>query len=87
VVIVQIIDKRFELAYPLLVSYLFMTLQAYFSPYSCDIDGRLSLAFLMNEFLIMLVLLCITHVSGWNDGDNGAVLIANQVSSHPEEYK
>jgi len=79
VVIIQIVDVRFDLLYSLLVSYLFITLQAYFSPYVCDIDDRLSIAFLMNEMLILLSLMGITYVeAGWDDRNNGAALLAMQ---------
>jgi hypothetical protein len=58
-----------------------ITFQAYSSPYACDIDDRLSVAFHVNEFLILLSLEGITHVKGWDDSRNGAALLALQV--HP----
>jgi hypothetical protein len=51
-VVVQIIDKRNDLLYTLLVSYMAITLQGYRSPYACDIDDRLSIAFLLDLGLL-----------------------------------
>ena len=78
-VVIQIADARFDLLYTLLVSYLFLGVQGYFSPYADDIDDRLSLAFLVNEFLLLLSLVGVTFVERWDNRKNGFVLCVLQV--------
>ena len=79
VVLVRIVDKRFDLLYTLLVIVMAITFQGHFSPFVDDLDDRLSIMFLVNEFLLLLSLVGITYVKGWDDRQNGAVLIAMQV--------
>jgi hypothetical protein len=79
VVIIRIVDERFDLLYTLTVNVIAITLQGHYSPYQCDIDDKLSVLFLVNEFFLIVSLLGVTHMDGWNEHQNGAVLLAMQV--------
>ena len=83
-VLVRIVDKRFDLLYMLLVSYMIITLQGHYSPYVDDLDDQLSIMFLVNEFLLLLSIVGITYVNGWDDDrQNVAVLLALEVYTRP----
>jgi hypothetical protein len=79
VVIIRIVNERFDLLSTLLVNVMAITFQGHFSPYICDIDDKLSIMFLVNEFLLSLSLVGVTHVKGWDDRQNGAVVLMIQV--------
>mmetsp|Transcript_7114 Transcript_7114/g.12318 ORF Transcript_7114/g.12318 Transcript_7114/m.12318 type:complete len:166 (+) Transcript_7114:110-607(+) len=61
-----------------MVNVMAITLQGHFSPYVCDIDDKLSVMFLVNEFVLIVSLLGVTHVDGWNSDQNGIVLLVIQ---------
>jgi hypothetical protein len=78
-VLVRIVDKRFDLLYMLLVSYMIITLQGHYSPYVDDLDDRLSIKFLVIEFFLLLSIVGITYMNGWDDRQNSTVLLGIEV--------
>eukprot|EP00959_Pyramimonas_sp_CCMP1952_P129427 2706745-Pyramimonas_sp.AAC.1 len=79
VVVVRIVSPEYDLLYMLLVSYIFITIQGYYSPFKEDSNDKLSIAFLVNEFIIMLSLVGITYIDNWNEKVNGCCLLILQV--------
>jgi hypothetical protein len=75
VVVVKIIDTDFSVLYTVLVSFMGVAVQAFFTPFKDDRDDLLSLFFLVNEFLLALTMLCEQHWQGWTGGSVAGIVL------------
>jgi hypothetical protein len=82
VVVVKIIDTDFSVLYAVLVSFMSVGVQAYYTPFKEDADDLLTLFFMVNEFLLTLTMLCEQHWAGWTGGSvSGVVIVALTVAA------
>jgi len=78
IVVIRIIDDRFDLMFATLLSFLYLSVQGHLSPHKDDLDDKLSVIFLVNEFLVLLSLIGVTYVEGWDDSANGISMLVVQ---------